>query len=309
MKQITLFSFIILGFSLQACTQPSGAIESGSKQTSTEPSLNIATNFGDYWYQGKAELTSYDLTQVRYGEERKGNAVLVFVTEDFSKSKQVKLDNPSSIQSDAQKVLKLNFTKKFTTGIYPYSMMSSIFSPVYPTGNLHAEKISTSVQEWCGHVFMQLNKSNDHYKMLMKSYFESEGDEQQEIALTWTEDELWNLIRLDSDALPSGDVKMIPSTMYLRLKHQPTAAYKANVERDIQGSLSKLTIKYPDLKRSLSITYSTEFPHQIQSWAESYPENGEQMITSAQLKKSIMLDYWNRNSVADSTYRTALGLK
>jgi len=46
-----------------------------------------AEEFGAYWYQGKAELTSYTLEQARYGEVHPGEAVLVFVTEDFSKSK------------------------------------------------------------------------------------------------------------------------------------------------------------------------------------------------------------------------------
>ena len=84
--------------------------------------------FGDYWYQGKAEITSYEMEQARYGEIRKGHAVLIFVTEDFSKSKQVKLDNPQKDPEDAVKILKLNFVRKFITGIYPYSIMTSVFT-------------------------------------------------------------------------------------------------------------------------------------------------------------------------------------
>ncbi|MDP7238046.1 MAG: hypothetical protein QGI34_15090, partial [Candidatus Latescibacteria bacterium] len=41
-------------------------------------------SFGDYWYQGKAEITSYTLKQARYGEIHDGHVVLIFVTEDFS---------------------------------------------------------------------------------------------------------------------------------------------------------------------------------------------------------------------------------
>lgn len=39
--------------------------------------------FKDYWYAGKAEITSYKLEQARYGELRDGKAVLVYVTEPF----------------------------------------------------------------------------------------------------------------------------------------------------------------------------------------------------------------------------------
>ncbi|MEQ8572775.1 MAG: hypothetical protein RIB63_01840, partial [Fulvivirga sp.] len=47
--------------------------------------------FADNWYAGKAELVSYNLKQSRYGEVHDGKAVLIFVTEPFSKKKQVKL--------------------------------------------------------------------------------------------------------------------------------------------------------------------------------------------------------------------------
>ena len=47
----------------------------------------VSEKFGDYWYQGKAELNRFELSQVRYGEIRKGDAVLIFVTEDFLKDK------------------------------------------------------------------------------------------------------------------------------------------------------------------------------------------------------------------------------
>ena len=79
----------------------------------------LSTAFKKYWYAGKAEITSYKLEQARYGELRNGKAVLIYVTEPFSADKQVKADQnaPSNIS-----VLKLNSTKKFLTGIYPYSI-------------------------------------------------------------------------------------------------------------------------------------------------------------------------------------------
>ncbi|MEX2379219.1 MAG: hypothetical protein WD530_00630 [Vicingaceae bacterium] len=36
--------------------------------------------FNNYWFSGNAELSSYELKEARYGEIRKGEAVLVFVT-------------------------------------------------------------------------------------------------------------------------------------------------------------------------------------------------------------------------------------
>ncbi|MBK6265066.1 hypothetical protein JKA74_08450 [Marivirga sp. S37H4] len=301
MKKILLLLPAIL-FVFQSCSQKSKKDTPKEKQE-----LKLSGNFGDYWYQGKAELTSYELEQVRYGEMRKGHAVLIFVTEDFSKEKQVKLDNPSENPDDAQKVLKLNFTKKFNTGIYPYSIMTSTFSPVYPEDDIHAVKVTTSVQEWCGHVFMQLNKGNGNYNAFMRSYFESEGDQSLPLEKTWLEDELWTLIRLDPSAIPSGNLHIIPSTEYIRLKHKELKSYNAEITQSNTDSVSVLSLEIHELNRSLKIYYSPRHPFTIEKWEETYPEGGEMMITTGTLKKRIMLDYWNKNKVDDSVYREELG--
>ncbi len=90
---------------------------------------NTNSSFSDYWYQGKAELNRFELKQVRYGEIREGDAVLVFVTEDFLPETQVKYEY-KPVSEQPVSALKLNFTRKFLTGVYPYSMMSSVFTPV-----------------------------------------------------------------------------------------------------------------------------------------------------------------------------------
>jgi len=127
--------------------------------------------FKDYWYAGKAEITSYKLEQARYGEMRNGTAVLIYVTEDFLPNKQVKADRQNAQNIP---VLKLNATKNFNTGIYPYSIMQSTFYPV--SNNKHAIKVSSSMQEWCGHVYTQLN-NRDPFEITAHSYFEGEADQ------------------------------------------------------------------------------------------------------------------------------------
>ena len=62
--------------------------------------------FDSYWYQGRAELTRYALRQARYGDQHDGEAVLVFVTEDFLTGLQVKQEHGDS--PNAISVLKLN---------------------------------------------------------------------------------------------------------------------------------------------------------------------------------------------------------
>ena len=87
--------------------------------------------------------------------------------------------------------------RKILTGVYPYSIMSSIFYPV--SGGPHALKITSSVQEWCGHVFAQLN-NRETFEIQSISYFEAEADQAFSIEKNVLEDELWTLIRTQPGA-------------------------------------------------------------------------------------------------------------
>lgn len=104
--------------------------------------------FASRWYQDKAEISVFELKQMRYGEEREVDKVMIFVTEDFSKRKQVKFENPTDAVKDAMKVMKLNLPRDFVTGVYPYHTMLSVFTPVY--ADLNSPRIKASVTKWCG---------------------------------------------------------------------------------------------------------------------------------------------------------------
>ena len=172
-----ILSFLVL--SMASCTNSEGSLipnsDSTTKKDNTAKKRQLSEEFKDYWYNGTAEITSYQLTQERYGELRQGSAVNIFVTEDFLPKTQVKADSPSE---ENIPVLKLNQTKKYVTGIYPYSVMTSIFTPT--NNKKHAIKVSHSMQEWCGHVYVQLNNRND-FEITQHSYFEGEADAQLEL--------------------------------------------------------------------------------------------------------------------------------
>src|SRR4030095_13276446 len=120
----------------------------------------------------KAEIDSYALIQPRYGEPREGRAVLIFVTEDFSDSLRVKADPGVHPKSDVYPVLKLNQVRKFQTGIYDYSLMTSVFARVEPS--FPVVKVSFSAQEWCGHVWAQWLRRGDRLEGVLHSYFDRE---------------------------------------------------------------------------------------------------------------------------------------
>ncbi|MDG1572790.1 septum formation inhibitor Maf [Robiginitalea sp. M366] len=266
----------------------------------------LPEGFREYWYAGEAELSSYDLQQARYGEIHPGHAVLVFVTEPFDPQKQVKDD-----QADAQSVsvLKLNRTKKFLTGIYPYSIMSSIFYPV--RDQQHALKATTSVQEWCGQVFAQLNNGED-FHIRAFSYFESEGDQDLHLPKSQFEDELWARLRIRPDSLPTGDLEVLPALEFLRLRHQPFRAYPARATLGKAGPVRTYTLEYPGLQRTLEIRFEAAFPHTILGWSESYPSGfgpgSEILTTTAELRTTLKSPYWQQNSLADARLRDSLGL-
>lgn len=263
--------------------------------------------FSKYWYQGKAEINVFDLVQNRYGEERSGKAVMIFVTEDFSKKKQVKLDDPEGAGADARKVLKLNMTREFVTGVYPYHTMLSVFTPVYD--ELNAPKITSSVTEWCGQSYSQLNWRNTSYKATLFSYFEEEGD--QEISITaMAEDELFNLIRLNPELVPMGDTKLIPGLVFHRFAHIPLQAEEATISRRAtSANQSEIEVAYSVIGRRLIIRFNQFFPYEITAWQEiqTMPD-GKQEITSATRTQMQLMDYWNKNEKVYEPLRKDLGL-
>ncbi|MBL4649549.1 MAG: hypothetical protein JKY03_07440 [Aureispira sp.] len=278
----------------------------------TTPTTVDNSKFDDYWYQGKAEITSYELKQARYGEIRTGSAVFVFVTEPFSKSKQVKLNSTSRNEDDVVKVLKMNFTKKFTTGIYDYSILQSIFTPIDLNNYKHSIKVTTSLQEWCGHTYTQLNLQAYKYKVLLNSYFETEGDQEYQIEQAMLEDEIWNLIRISPNDLPIGDIQLIPNTATARLRHtvlDVENAFAALNENKANKKLITYTIEFTESQRTLSIDYYNKFPHEIESWTETYIDNGKELSTTATRIKTILSDYWSKYRVKDESIRQELGLK
>lgn len=288
------------------------ACNSSYEQRTSPINNNVSEAFSDYWYQGAAELNRFELEQNRYGELRKGDAILVFVTEDFLVNSQVKKE--LNTNEESKPILKLNALKKFNTGIYDYSIMSSVFSPV--NGYINPLKITTSIQEWCGQTWLQLNWRNNHYESKGYSYFQMEGDASDILNNELTEDGIWNTIRINPELIKEGNFSMIPSTQFLRLYHYPLKRYQANIkfsEPNFEGqefnNAMQLNVVYDELNREISILFERNFPHSILAWKESHINNKGQTITSRAKRTHQMIEpYWNLNHNSDSIYRKAFGL-
>ena len=272
--------------------------------------------FQDYWYNHGAELSRFSLQQMRYGEIHQGDAVLVFVTEKMNPETQIKADH-SGAHDIA--ILKLNAVRKFFTGIYPYSTLTSIFSPVDVQKYPLPLKVSSSTQEWCGHVYTQMNLAGNEYQVRLHSYFESEGDRDFEVQNVIPEDAVWTLIRLDPGNLPRGEFFMIPGTVYSRLAHRPVAAQRAvsnlspSDEKSLEGNqLVIYEINFPDEERTLRIYFEKDFPYRIQEWHETYrgiiDQKAKVLTTRAVRTHTIMDPYWKHHTNKDRRRLEALGL-
>ncbi|MEM7108413.1 MAG: hypothetical protein AAF519_09320 [Bacteroidota bacterium] len=303
-KKFIAYNIIFIVINL-ACSSP--AVDHG-------PDLPVvsATNsqFNSYWYAGKAEITSYTLKQTRYGEVHDGEAVLIFVTEPFSKSDQVKLDYPGQAGEDKMTVLKLNYTKKFNTGIYPYSMMLSAFTPVDTYNYKYTPKVTASIQEWCGQVYTQMNLTKNKYQINAYSYFQQEGDQTFSSPQGFVEDEIFNRIRIDHKSLPTGEFEMMPGLFFTRLKHENLKMQPVKAELQEKGKMITYSFEFKNDDRRLEVIFNKDFPHNILEWTETFKGRGNQTFTTtAKAKKSVFIDYWTKNSVSDTYLRDSLDLR
>lgn len=299
----------------QSASDKTAAPDAPAQAVSYAPVNGGTTTLDKYWYQGKAEITRYSLQQNRYKDIHEGEAVMIFVTEDFLTDKQVKNDryeNKNSIP-----ILKNNMVLKFPTGIYDYSMMTSVFTPINTQKYPRTMKVTATSQEWCGHTFMQINDREKGYDVSLRSYFEAESDQEEQVPHALLEDELFNRIRMNPDGLPSGKIKMLAGTMYSRLVHKDFVPLDAEISmeayagKEFDGKALKVCkVVYPDLNRTLEIVFEGEPPYAIAGWKDTYPAMFDKQMRStvARRTKTIMDAYWSHNALADQKMRKELGL-
>ncbi|HMG15504.1 MAG TPA: hypothetical protein VK590_08665 [Saprospiraceae bacterium] len=268
-----------------------------------------------YWYQGKAEVNSYDLQQERYGTIRPGHAILIFVTEDFLTDKQVK--NESYTDKQSTLVLKHNLIRRFTTGLYDYSLMSSVFSPLYNISKPNALKITTTLQDWCGTSSVQLNKRDEKWKVSLRSYFEKENDQDFNIDNVYTEDELLNLIRIAPGKLPIGNIEVLPMLQSALMLHWPITANQVKASlKDYKGTdfkaknLRVYTLEFMAINRSVSYIFERESPYKIVGWTETYNgKDGKVLTTKATIHNSSLEAYWTENKPGNEKMRAPFGIE
>ena len=272
-------------------------------------------DFYAHWGDGKAELSSYKVVQPRYGELRRGYGVLVFVTEDINRETFIKVESPT-LAKDRLYVLKLNNMLKFNTGIYDYSVMTSVFSAVEGLqGNRSFElcKITLSAQEWCGHVFEEVQMRQGRLQGALNSYFEREGRQRYELPAAGSfasEDHLLILVReLRGPILAAGEeqvVQLLPALWQLRALHRPRDLVQARLAKgheeriEVGGdSLAAIPWRLATEGREKTIWVERAYPRRILSWRDSAGGRGELLVT-------LREPYWQLQSNVDEAFRARL---
>ena len=282
--------------------------------------------FGSYWHDGKAELDGYRYTVTRYGQLRRGRCTTIYVTEPFSRSKRVKVDDAARNPKDTFDVLKLNLVRDFQTGIYDYNTMTSLF---VRSGDLEAVKVSFASMEWCGNVYEELRVDPGFVSQRLSSYFEDESTSQdvRRPKDGLLEEELYTRLRgLYGDYLAPGQVKAVPflpSAFRRRLTHQPLRWTSARIERAsapraIQvpaGRFSAVvyTVKIQDGPEGLFFV-DRAYPHRVVRWewrqaAGAGGRMGAESNDSGELMGSARMSYWKLHGEGDEGYLRRLGLR
>lgn len=272
------------------------------------------------WGDGKAELNAYDLTFPRYGQKRKGVAVAIFVTENFSNTLRVKADPGKHGPADEFPVMKLNLVKDYQTGVYDYNDMLSAFVSLAPVNGRNAAtatKISFSSQEWCGHVYSQLLFGQEHARFTQHSYFDGEADQQREFDYPengFSEDTLmlWARRMARPYTIPgsSDAFLMLTSLETARNKHVPLTWVYQTLSQD----KATQTIRVPAGSFEVDVMRETR---KDKSWRAYYVEKAAprrivRWETSegerADLLGSERMKYWEMNQEGGEQALKRLGI-
>lgn len=279
----------------------------------------MAPEFWAWWGDGKAEVSSYSLTQPRYGALHEGTATLIFVTEDFSWSERVKADPGQHPPADIRPVLKLNATRDFVTGVYAYHVMTSVFSRVDGGDGMDALepiKLTFSAQEWCGMVYDEWVMSSGSVRQSSATYFDSDTRAPADMAVP--SDVLYG------DAVPvlarglrgewlapgeSREFSYLPTALDLRFAHTAPAVGTAKVSRgatrtEREAPAGRFEVETWTVETGgVTSTWFVEalWPHRIIAWETSKGER-------AALRGSDRLPYWTMNQPSDQGARARVGL-
>jgi hypothetical protein len=284
-------------------------------------SAPIDSGFDAVWHDGRAELDGYRYSIIRYGQPRKGQAVMIFVTEPWSESKRVKVEDPSRDPADTFDVLKLNLVRDFQTGIYDYNTMVSVFTR---SADFSPVEASLSSAEWCGHVYQKLRFQADGLQEDLWSYFEDESRSRRlEVPENGVvEDALFIMLRgLRGDYLAPGEKRTVPFLSGMledRLRHHTLEWTTAVISRSPApaavhvpgGSFGNATLYEVQVSGDRTGRFWVEPTgrRRMVKWTWTGPEKDTEASESGELTGTLRAAYWKLNGPGNEKYLRRLGI-
>ena len=139
------FNLILIAFLFVGCGNTPEKSNVSKEPSPLAKYFNAEWANNPHWYDGLAEVATYQAQRTIYNKERNFEYTYVTVAEDFNKEFRVKTDDYN--RKDLYKVMKVNAFCKIETDNYPYHFLTSMFFPFATPWSL--DKMTNGSQEWC----------------------------------------------------------------------------------------------------------------------------------------------------------------
>ena len=249
-----------------------------------------------YWGDGKAEFSTYEAQQVRYGQPRPSEVLHILVREPFSNRELVKAE-PGS-KGGSYPVIKLNQILRIPTGLYVYQQMHSAF---WRADRGALVKATLTSNDSCGNTYKEFRAltglaalAGRGWSYEWRTYWEGMSAGQATVraggdAIFY--DELPLRVRTIDFARGSGEftVRLAPSI--IRSKKDEVKFAPATV-RWVAGA-ETIGIEVAQAGGTDRFTLDARPPHLLREWQQA---DGGRL----RLLRHLKIDYWNYNQLGDA---------
>ena len=264
------------------------------------------------WDDGKAEVSLYTGTTLRYGESRPTEARMIVVKEDLLRSTLVKSER-GPVPGETVTAIKLLFTADFQTGTYDYHQTASVFFE-RESGQVLKEAMSHTEQ--CGITYVRVAPRQGRWVHEAHSYWEGEAD--REVPLRWpastTERLFWDGLPVSLRAWVANDrppaarkAWVLPTQVSGRSPLSSTRPVPVAFRMVAGGMLQVPAGRFDSRRVELVGPWGTD----VFWFDEAFPHVLLKMQTAAgrrlELGRTLRLDYWKRHANGDERLLSGSG--
>ncbi len=265
-----LFGLLLVASS--SCTSQEENLEMNTEENPT------TMDQSDYWVNKATEVSTYTLSQSRYGQKREGYAVLTTSVDrlDSRTGLATEKDNEWGVE-----VLKTSLVKQHTTGVMDNTISSSCYTPLDNGASSFANKLVSSVHNWQSTWLTQFNLKGNRFSVQTFGHEKPLGDKSYELPAVFLLDEVFAIIRINPQLLPTGKFQAVPflEQCYFNQLDADLEPFESLLNELPDEGVTEYILKSG--KYIFKVVFQTEFPHQIESWTEFEVDQKGIPITSS----------------------------